>query len=66
MRVLVKRADAAIREDERVEFCRLNMLNDVPLYLRVFALCGLTLFKRAKQSPPLGRRTPARRHFLRM
>ena len=28
MRVLVKRADAAIREDERVEFCRLNMLND--------------------------------------
>ncbi len=50
MRVLVKRADAAIREDERVEFCRLNMLNDVPLYLRVIALCSLTLITKAKLS----------------
>ena len=37
MRVLVKRADSGESKDERVEFCRLNMLNDNDLYLRVIA-----------------------------
>ena len=41
MRVLVKRAES---EDERVEFCRLNMLNDNDLYLRVIALCVRSFF----------------------